>query len=135
MQKPIGRIETLAASGRLQLPGQIPLVRARTVSITVNMTFGSSIDADPTIEVYYSPDGRNFDTYVLTSWGMTYDASATEQITKIIDVPEHGMLIVKVLNGSSADTITNVVWWYSIQSWPEWPAQSRGLIETADVYD
>lgn len=131
----MGTIETIAVSGRLQIPGQIPLVRARTLSVTVRMTFGSSIDADPTIEVYYSPDGRNWDTYVLTSWGVTHDAGAIEQITKIIDVPEHGHIILRVLNGSSADTITNVIGWYSIQSWPDFPAQSRGLIETADVYD
>jgi len=40
-----------------------------------------------------------------------------------------------VLNGSQSDTITDVIAWYSIQSWAETKAQSRGLIDTAEVYD
>lgn len=135
MQKPLGRIELIAASGTELVPGVIPLVRARTLSVTTRVTFGASIDADAVVCVYYSPDGNNWDTYVLTSWAITFDTSETEQITKIIDVPEHGHIQIKVTNGSSADTLTNAIVWYSIQSWAETNAQSRGLINTADVYD
>lgn len=135
MQKPLGRIETIAASGTDLVPGVIPLVRARTLSITTRLTFGASIDADAVVEVYYSPDGNRWDTYVLTSWAITFDTSKTEQITKIIDVPEHGHIQIKVTNGSDADTLTDVVVWYSIQSWAKTKAQSRGLIDTAEVYD
>jgi len=135
MQKPLGKIEDIAASATGIVPGVIPLVRARTLSITTRLTFGAQIDADAVVKVYYSPDGNKWDTYVLTSWGITFDTSETEQITKIIDVPEHGHIQIKVTNGSDADTLTDVIVWYSIQSWAETKAQSRGLIETADVYD
>ena len=135
MQKPLGRIELIAVSGTELVPGVIPLVRARTLSITTRLTFGAQIDADATVYVYYSPDGNRWDTYELTSWGITFDTSETEQITKIIDVPEHGHIQIKVENVSDADTITDIICWYSIQSWGETNAQSRGLINTADVYD
>ena len=135
MQKPLGRIETIAASGRDQIPGQVPLVRARTLSCTVRMTFGASIDADATLEVYYSPDGNNWDNLTYATQAVAFTAGATRQQTFIIDPPEHGHICFKVLNGSDADTITNVVGWYSIQSWPPWKGDSRGLIETAEVYD
>jgi len=135
MQKPLGKIDTIAASSRDQIPGQIPLVRARTLSVTVRMVFGASIDADATVELYYSPDGNNWDTLTYASQAVTHTAGSTVQKTFIIDPPEHGHVIVKVLNGSAADTITSVTGWYSIQSWPPWYGDSRGNIETADVYD
>jgi len=135
MQKPLGRIETIAASATELVPGVIPLVRARTLSITADILFGGSIDADAVVKVYYSPDGRNWDDLVYTSFAVTFTVSVNVQRTVSISVPEHGNIQLKVTNGSSADTIDGVTVWYSIQSWPEWPAQSRGLIETADVYD
>lgn len=135
MQKPMGRIETIAASAREQIPGAIPFVRARTLSVTVRMTMGASIDADATIELYYSPDGEMWDTLPYAAQGVTYTASGTVQKTFIVDPPEHGHMIIKVLNGSSADTITDIRAWFSIQSWPYWEGDSRGLITTPEVYD
>jgi len=135
MQKPLGKIESIAASATGLVPGVIPLVRARTLSITADILFGGSIDADAVVEVYYSPDGRNWDDLVYTSFAVTFTVSVNVQRTVSISVPEHGNIQLKVKNGSSADAIDGVTVWYSIQSWPEWPAQSRGLIETADVYD
>lgn len=135
MQKPLGRIDDIAASGTVQVPGTIPLVRARTLSITTRLTFDGTVDADTTVYVYYSPDGNKWDTIALTSWGITFTVSTTKQITKILDVPEHGHIMIKVTNGSDAGALSDVIVWYSIQSWPDWPAQSRGLIETVEVYD
>ncbi|MCK5504549.1 MAG: hypothetical protein KAJ10_05275 [Thermodesulfovibrionia bacterium] len=135
MQKPMGRIETIAASGRNQIPGNIPLVRARTLSVTVQMTFGGSIDADATAELYYAPDEDNWDTLTYCTQTITFTAGAFVQKTFIVDPPEHGQMIIKVLNGSQSDTITDIRAWYSIQSWPHFGGDSRGLIETIEVYD
>ncbi len=131
----MGKIETIAVSGREQIPGQIPLVRTRTLSITVRMTFGAAVDANATIELYYSPDGNMWDTLTYATQAVTYTAGAAVQKSFIVDPPEHGHIIVKVLNGSAADTITDIRGWYSIQSWPNFGGDSRGLITTADVYD
>jgi hypothetical protein len=125
MRTPCGIISLIPASGTVSLPSTIPLVRTRTISITVRLTFGAQIAADATVKLYYSPDGNNWDTEVLTSWGIAYTASATKQITRIIDVPEHGYLWVKITNESSADTISRVNVWYTIQSWDEIDANLR----------
>ncbi len=135
MQKPLGKIESIAVSATGIVPGTIPLVRARTLSITADILFGGSIDADAVVKVYYSPDGRNWDDLVYASFAVTFTVSVNVQRTVPISVPEHGHIQIKVKNGSSADTIDGVTVWYSIQSWPDLPAQSRGLIETPEVYD
>lgn len=135
MERPNGYIETVAASATVDLPGSISLIRARTLSITADVKYGASQDADAIIKVYYSPDGKNWDDLVYTSFAVTFTVSVNVQRTVTISVPEHGYLAFKVYNSSSADAIEGVRYWYSLQSWPEWPAQSRGLIETADVHD
>ena len=135
MQKPIGRIETIAASSREQIPGTIPFVRARTLSITSRMTFGAGVDADATIELYYSPDGEMWDTLTYATQAVTFTAGGTVQKTFIVDPPEHGHLCIKILNGSGQGTITDIRAWYSIQSWGAPGGDSRGLIDTAEVYD
>jgi len=135
MQKPLGRIDDIVASGTVQMPGTIPLVRARTLSVTTRLTFDGTVDADTTVYIYYSPDGNKWDTLPLTSWAITFTINTTKQITKILDVPEHGHIMIKVTNGSDAGALSDVIVWYSIQSWAATEAQSRGLIETAEVYD
>lgn len=135
MQKPMGRIETIAASGTAVVPGIIPLVRARTLTITARILFGGSIDANATVKVYYSPDGNRWDTLTYATQSVTYTVSVWVQKTFIVDPPEHGHISVSITNGSSADAIDGVEVFYSIQSWPDFPAQSRGLVETAEVYD
>lgn len=135
MQKPLGRIDSVAAAGTEDIPGLIPLVRARTMSLTVRVIFGASIDADATVYVYYSPDGNNWDSIAYTSFAITFTAGEPIQRTVLIDVPEHGHIKTKITNGSQSDTLNEVVEWYSIQAHPDFGGQSRGQIDTALVYD
>jgi len=128
MMNPFGHIGSLAASGSQFLGGPIPLVRARTVSITVRETCGGAINANTAINVYYSPDGNNWDTQVYTTAAITFSAGNTIQRTVIIDPPEHGYFAVQITNGSAADVLTNIRGWYSIQAWPPEPAQAKGDI-------
>jgi hypothetical protein len=132
MESPFGYIGSIAASGFSLLGGSIPLVRARTVSITIRETCGAAINADTTVSLFYSPDGNNWDTQLYTSFTLTFSAGATIQRTVIIDPPEHGYFAVQVTNGSAADVITNIKGWYSIQAWPPEPSQSRGNIMTIE---
>lgn len=108
---------SIPASGTLDSPGAIELVRARTLSVTVRLTFGGSIDADTTINVYYSPDGKNWDSIAYTSMTIPYTVSATKQKTIIIDPVEHGAIKISIVNGSSADVLTNVTAWKTLESW------------------
>jgi hypothetical protein len=119
---------SIAASGSATSPGHLPLVRARTITITVRLTCGASLDADPTVEVFYSPDGTNVDTVPYSNWDITYTAGSTVQYTSIVDPPEHGFLSMKVVNNSSADTLTDVKVWYSIQAYALRAALERGTI-------
>lgn len=132
MEAPFGQINSLAASGSQFLGGIIPLVRARTLSLTIRETCGAAIDTDTTVGLYYSPDGNKWDSIVFTSFTLTFSAGNTIQRTVIIDPPEHGYFQVKVTNGSAADVLTNIKGWYSIQAWPPEPAQSRGDITTRE---
>jgi hypothetical protein len=96
----------------------IPLVRARTLSITVRLTFDAASDTDAVVNLYYSPDGNNWDTINFATFTIAHTASTTKQRTAIFDIPEHGYMWVKVYNGSQAKTFTNVIIWITIQSWP-----------------
>lgn len=95
----------------------IQLVRARTLSITVRLTFDAASDTDAVVNMYFSPDGNNWDTEVYATFTITDTASTTKQKTAIFDPPEHGYIWVKVYNASQAKTFTNVRMWYTIQSW------------------
>ncbi len=128
MQKPMFVTGVIPVSGSKWSEGIIPLVRTRTITITVRLTCGSSIDQDITVGVYYSPDGRNWDTQAYTSFDITYSAGNTVQRTVNIDPPEHGFMRVKITNNSSADTLTDVSMWYSIQSWEQPGWRQRGDI-------
>lgn len=128
MQNPWFEKAIIAASGSVYSPNDVPLVRARTLSLTGKVTYGASINADTTVYVYYSPDGRNWDTEAYTSFALAYSAGNTVQRTVVVDVPEHGYIRTKLTNGSSADTVTDVVVWYSIQSWGDGQVQEHGSI-------
>jgi hypothetical protein len=109
---------SIAASTTKQSPGSFPLIRARTVSITVRLTCGAALNADPVVNVYYSPDAETFDTAAFATFTMARSAGNVIQATKQIDPPEHGFFAISIQNASAADVITAVKTWYSIQSWP-----------------
>lgn len=113
---PFYDIDTLAVSGS-EITSDITLNKCRSLAIQIEMTFGGSIDADATVDAYFSSDGNNWDSIAYTSWAITYTVSTTVRRTVLINVPEHGFIKFKVTNGSSADTITKVKLWKIIQRW------------------
>ena len=135
MEKPMYTHGEIAASVSLVIPGTIPLIRARTLTITYRALCGSSLDANPKVELFYSPDGNNWDSIAYTSWTVTYSAGASIQRTMIIDPPEHGYIMAQVTNQSSADVITNGRLWYTIQSYYHAIMRSKGDISTKENTD
>lgn len=125
----------IAVSGVVNSPGAIDLIRARSLSITVNVTFDGSVDADTDVELFYSADGNHWDTLAYASFAVTFTVSTTKQITKFFNVPEHGYMKVKVTNGSSAGTLTNLKAWYSLDSYPDSEGKSHGDISTKLIED
>lgn len=119
----------IAANSSVWSPNDIPLVRARTVSVTTRLTYNGAATAGAKVHIYYSPDGHHWDTVAVDDYSPTFTAGATVQETYLAGVPEHGYLKVKVENQDAAQTITNVDIWYSIQSWPFRTEQEVGTIE------
>jgi len=117
MERPFGHIASLGKSGTQTLGTVIALIRARTLSITIRLKCGASLDANPKVSLYFTPDGKNYDTIAYTSFELTYSAGNWVQRTIIIDPPEHGALQVRIENQSSADTITMIDAWQTIQAY------------------
>lgn len=125
----------VAASGIVNSPGVLDLIRARSLSLTVGVTFGGSIDADTIVELFYSPDGTHWDNLAYASFAITFTVGASRQITKFFNVPEHGFMKVVITNGSSADWLSALRVWYSMDSWVEREAKSHGDISTKLIED
>ncbi len=128
MRQPWFMESIIATSGTKRSPGAIALVKARTLSITTRLTFNGSGTDDATINIYYSPDGSNYDTEPFADWTITVDAGETEQRTVVIDVPEHGFIYASIVNGDSSYTLTSVKMWYAIQSWEQGISENIGDI-------
>lgn len=122
------RTPLIGASGIKYCPEQIALVKARTLSITARMTFNASATGNGTVHVLYSPEGRHTDTIDLQTITVTVSAGNTVQVTEVVDVPEHGYLEATVENGDQTYSITDVMLWYSVQSWELPGAPRRGAL-------
>jgi len=99
--------------------GSIPLVRARTLTITARMTFSAGSIADTTMNLYFSPDGNNWDTTPYAFIAIPFTASATIQRTLLVDPPEHGYILIQYVNTDQVGSVANVTTWYTIQSWDD----------------
>jgi len=122
------QVGLIPASGSAWSPNDVPLVRARTVSITVKLTYAAAATAGAKVHVYYSPNGKNWDTVAVDDFTVDFTAGQTVQKTYLVGIPEHGYMKVKVENLDSAQVITNVSVWYSIQSWFELRTASPRLV-------
>jgi len=124
---------SIAASGTQKAENPIQLVRARTVTFTVRTTFNASATGDLRADVFFSPDGENWDTIVYTSFDIAVTAGGTVQRSVNVDPPEHGYLKMDLVNEDQTYAITNYKTWFSIQSnlpYPDWETLARGEITT-----
>jgi len=123
---------SIPAGGIAWSPNDIPLVRARTVSITCRCTYAAGATGALKVNIYYSPNGKVWDTVPVDDFTVDLTAGSTVQKTYLAAVPEHGYLKVKLENQDTGNAVTNVRVWYSIQSWEGVPKQEVGAI-TKDV--
>ena len=128
MRQPWFMESIIKVSGTTRSPGAISLVKARTLSITTRLIFNGSGTVDATINLYYSPDGSNYDTEAFATWDLTVDVGATVQRTVVLDVPEHGFIYASIVNGDSSYTLTSTKMWYTIQSWEKGISENIGDI-------
>ena len=119
MRTPWCNLGTIPANSSVWSTGSIPLVRARTVTFTARVLFDASATADVTMNVYFSPDGNNWDSVVYATIAITVSAGNTVQRTLLVDPPEHGYLRVELANGDQTYTATIARLWYTVQSWDD----------------
>lgn len=111
--KTVLRQDSLAAAGTAG--GDITnLEDATSLALTGRVTYNGSSVVGVTVRVYYSPDGRNFDTVPYTSFVIDLTAGSTIQETHLLDVPKKGYFTYKVYNGEQSETATNVELWATI---------------------
>jgi len=101
-----------------EIIGTINLEHVRSLTLTIRATFAGSSTKDIHAQVYYSPDGKNWDTAVLDTFKIPHLSSVTRQVSKVITCPEEGYLQVKIYN-EDTQTNTAVYCWYRKTDWSD----------------
>ncbi len=109
MKNLIGGIDSLALSTE-QIIGNLKLYRVETFTVTTRVTYNGAATAGLRLNMYFSPDGKNYDTVPYAYYDINLTAGGTIQETKIVDAPEQGSMMFKVqnLDGTYAATIIKV---------------------------
>lgn len=106
-------LASLAASGQVAL-GDITLVRMETLTVTVRVTYNAAATSGLRLNLYFSPDGKNYDTVPFAYYDIDLTADATCQETKVVDAPERGYLSFSVQNLDAAQAATNIFVWIDV---------------------
>lgn len=112
----LGHEPSFAASATSRQFGTFNVDKVRTAVITCRLTYGSSSSSGAVLNLYYSPDGENWDTVPYLSYTINLTASGTIQESKILDVPEVGYLKAELVNGAG-DTSTEAFIWVTKRRW------------------
>lgn len=92
---------------------------ARTITLTARVTYDASGTVSANVNLYYTPDGINFDTLTFTTYAITITAGATIQRSAVIDPPEVGYLVPVIQNADTVYNITNISLWTSVSKYWE----------------
>lgn len=127
MQEPIEVWSSIPA-GKRRYTKPIPLVRTRTLWVFGACTFHGSATKGATIEVYFSPDGSEWANPASATIDIALSAGNRRTKDAYVVCPEHGYVRFAMLNNDSAQALTDAKLWYSIQSYPGEPQQSKGSV-------
>lgn len=108
----------IAASGR-QYSQPINLLKTRTLSVTNSTNFNASATAGAVLEIYYSPDGINWDTLTYDTMTITLSAGNRVQKSALVLCPEWGYIRFAILNSDATYTIPLSKIWYTIQAYDD----------------
>ena len=78
------------------------------IAITARCSYGSSLTQELRISIFYSPDGKNYDTIPFTFFDVDSKASATQQKTQLIEILPTGIFIIKVKNMDPNINVTGI---------------------------
>ncbi len=114
MKNPIGSIDNLALSAE-KIIGNVKLYRLETFSITTRVTYHGSATAAIRLNMYFSPDGMNYDTVPYAYYDINVTAGGTIQETKLVDSPEQGSFKITVQNLDSTYAATIIKVWTNLE--------------------
>lgn len=115
---PIGSIAILGISLERKL-NVVELEKIRTLTITAKCTYDGSATVGAVLNLYYSPDGENWDTIPYAYFNINLTAGSTVQETHNIDAPEHGYMSIAIKNNDSSYTVTDILIFKSESNWGE----------------
>lgn len=88
--------------------GIIELDHVRTLALQLCADYNASAASPAVLQLFYSPDGQEFDSVVFDSWTLNLSAGSRQRKSKHYDLPEQGFLMLKIQNQDSTYDLTNV---------------------------
>ena len=110
---PILRSASLANSDTLE-GGLIDCRNLTAISITGRAKFNASGTGNLTVSLYYSPDGKNFDSTAFSTLTITCSAGNNVQASKIVSVPDTGYIKISIANADATYSASDVALWASV---------------------
>ena len=109
-------VSSVAAAGATAAPGSGATVLVlgeytSTVAITVRVSYGAAIADAPSVNIYTSPDGTNWDTDAFATLSVSYAVNSTKQKTVLLDSGTGGInrLAVQVVNNDASNALGAVL--------------------------
>lgn len=97
----------------------IELEKIRTLTVTARVSYNSEATVGATINLYFSPDGINWDTVAYAFFLINLTVGETVQETHNIDAPESGYMSVEISNGDSVYNVAEVFIFTKQRKWGE----------------
>lgn len=117
-QQEVLNLPSLAASGTKN-SAPIRAFGVRTLTVTGQVTFNASATLGAIVNVFTSPDGKNWDTIAYATVPLTLSAGNKVQRTVLIDLPEQGYIRFQLQNLDTTYTLTKGIVWYTTAKWKE----------------
>lgn len=116
---PLMTVASIAASGSAEF-GAINLRGLSAICVTGRVTYNASASGAVTVNLYFSPDGKKWDTIAFGSKALTVSAGDVVQASVIVSVPDSGWLRIVMSNADSTYTATSAsVWMVAITQFIE----------------
>ena len=112
----LAHVGSIAASATYEV-GTVEVKNLRTLTVTCKVAYNGSATAGVRLAVYYSPNGKSWDTVPYAYFDVNFSAGATVQETHVFDMPEDGAVTVKVINNDTSYSATDVDVWFSEATW------------------
>lgn len=114
MKNPIGSIDSLALSTEKAI-GNLKLYPVKTFTVTTRVIYNGAATLAVRLNMYFSPDGKNYDTIPYAYYDIDFTAGGTVQESKIVDAPEQGNMGFSVENLDAGQAATSIKVWTNLE--------------------